>query len=93
MIKLSTAILLLVKAEPLVCSLEPNLNEVFVALLSKLECLKSVGYIRVSRSKRNKQKICFKTLDKGRRWKHLIFKGARSTSRMLNTSCHILLTL
>ena len=74
MIKLSTAILLLVKAEPLVCSLEPNLNEVFVALLSKLECLKSVGYIRVSRSKRNKQKICFKTLDKGRRWKHFILR-------------------
>ena len=33
MIKLSTAILLLVKAEPLVCSLELDLKEIFVALL------------------------------------------------------------
>ena len=33
MIKLSTAILLLVEVEPLVCSRELNLSEIFVVLL------------------------------------------------------------
>ena len=33
MIKLSTAILLWVEVEPLVCSLELNINEIFVVLL------------------------------------------------------------
>ena len=74
MIKLSTAILLLLEVEPLVCSLELNLSEVSLLLLvpyfdlylsAMLEFCRIYTRFQVKREK----KTCFK-LDKGRRWKH-----------------------
>ena len=58
---------------------ELNLREVFLVLLVPYfdlylsAMLEFCRYVRVWRSKRNKKK-CFKTLDKGRRWKHFILR-------------------
>ena len=73
MIKLSTAILLLLEVEPLVCSLELNLSEISLVLLvpyfdlylsAMLEFCRTHTRFQVKKEK----KTCFK-LDKGRRWK------------------------
>ena len=70
MIKLSTAILLLVEVEPSVWSVFLVLLVPYFDLYLSV-MLEFCRYVRVWRSKRNK-KTCFKTLDKGRQWKHFI---------------------
>ena len=70
MIKLSTAILLLVEVEPSVWSVFLVLFVPYFDLYLSV-MLEFCRYVRVWRSKRNK-KTCFKTLDKGRQWKHFI---------------------
>ena len=79
MIKLSTAILLLVEVEPLVCSRELNLSEIFVVLLVPYFDLYLSAMLEFCRIctrfqiKKEKNKTCFK-LDKGRRWKHFTLR-------------------
>ena len=75
MIKLSIAILLLVEVEPFVCSLEHNIVETLVFILFPyfdLNLIAMLEFCRIcTRLKiKKQQKKCFKTLDKGRRWKH-----------------------
>ena len=78
MIKLSTAILLLLEVEPLVCSLELNLSEISLLLLVPyfdLYLSAMLEFCRIyTRFQKEKNKTCFK-LDKGIRLKHF-------TSRM-----------
>ena len=64
-VKLSTAILLLVESEPLVCPRKLNLSEIFLALLVPCFDLKLSEMLKFCRIYAR-----FKTLEKGRRWKH-----------------------
>ena len=75
MIKLSTAILLLVEVESLVCSREFNFSEIIFVLLVRyfelyLSALLEFCRICTRLKKKKEQNTCFKNLDKGRRWKH-----------------------
>ena len=75
MIKLSTATLLLVEVEPLVCSRELNFSEVFLVLLVPyfdlyLSAMPELFRICTCCKIRKEKKTCFNTLDEGRRWKH-----------------------
>ena len=94
MIKLSTAILLLVKAEPLVCSLELDLKEIFVALLVPYFDLNLSAMLEICRMytrfkiKKEQTKNMFQDSRQRTPMETFRFKGARSTSGMLNT-CHI----
>ena len=69
MIKLWTAILLLVDVEPFVCSREHNdLSEIFLFYnLIHLSAMLGFCRIYVRLKIKKKQKTCFKTLDIGRR--------------------------
>ena len=74
MIKLSTAILLLLEVEPLVCSLELSLSEISLVLLVPyfdlyLSAMLEFCWIHTRFQVKREKKTCFK-LDKGRRWKH-----------------------
>ena len=64
-VKLSTAILLLVESEPFVCLRKLDLSKIFLVLLVPFFDLKLSEMLEFCR-------ICarFKTLEKGRRWKH-----------------------
>ena len=75
MIKLSTTILLLVEVEPLVCSRELDLSEIFLVLIVPYFDLylgAMLEFCRIyTRLKIKKEiKTCFKIFDKRRRWKH-----------------------
>ena len=75
MIKLSTAILLLVEVESLVCSREFNFSEIIFVLLVRyfelyLSALLEFCRICTRLKTKKEQNTCFKNLDKGRRWKH-----------------------
>ena len=64
-VKLSTAILLLVESEPFACLRKLDLSKIFLVLLVPFFDLKLSEMFQFCR-------ICarFKTLEKGRRWKH-----------------------
>ena len=65
-VKLSTAILLLVESEPFACLRKLDLSKIFLVLLVPFFDLKLSEMVEFFR-------ICvprFKTLEKGRRWKH-----------------------
>ena len=68
-VKLSTAILLLVESESLVCSRKLNLSEIFLVLLVPGFDLKLSEMLEFCRIYAR-----FKTLEKGRRWKHFNLK-------------------
>ena len=79
MIKLSTAILLLVEVEPLVCSRELNLSEIFVVLLvpyfdlylsEMLEFCRICAHLKIKRNPRQRTPI-----------ETFQFKGTRYTTR------------
>ena len=79
MIKLSTAILLLLEVEPLVCSLELNLSEISLVLLVPYFDLYLSAMLEFCRIytrfqiQKEKNKTCFK-LDKGIRLKHFTLR-------------------
>ena len=79
MIKLSTAILLLLEVEPLVCSLELNLSEISLVLLVPyfdLYLSVMLEFCRICtrfQIKKEKNKTCFK-LDKRIRLKHFTLR-------------------
>ena len=79
MIKLSTAILLLLEVEPLVCSLELNLSEISLVLLVPYFDLYLSAMLEFCRIytrfqiKKEKNKTCLK-LDKGIRLKHFTLR-------------------
>ena len=79
-IKLSTAILLLVEVEPLDCSREFDFSEIFIVLLVlyfDLYLRAMLEFCRICtrfKIKKEQNKKCFKTLGKRRRWKHFILR-------------------
>ena len=81
MIKLWTAILLLVEVEPFVCSRVHNLNEIFLVLLvpyfdrylsAMLEFCDTYTHLKIKKE----QKTCFKILDKDAD-RNIPFKGCK----------------